>query len=143
VRSIFRAAARETARRLRLPSGSRCTDCQSSDSLALLPETKPVRCVDCHAKRRRQKRTQDHHPLGRANNPDETFPVRLSTHRFLTDRQEDWPTETLTNPAGCPIVRKAAALRAFVDNLAFLEKYVLLPRAPELKRRHARGDHAR
>jgi hypothetical protein len=140
---MFYAAARATARRVRVPSGGSCSICNRSDTIALLPRTKPLRCADCDTKRRGRKWTEDHHPSGEANNPDETFPVRLSTHRFFTDRQEDWPTETLTNPAGCPIIREASMLRAFLDNLAFFEERVLFPRARELEQWHKRGNHAR
>ena len=138
MRSIFYGAARDMTRTLRLPPNARCKTCGRTDPLDLLPETKPRVCADCGPVGGPKPSRQEHHPFGDANDPV-TFSFRPSSHRFFTDRQEDWPTETLTNPDGCPTLRRAAALRSFGDTIAFLEERVIRPYMRDLRGRHVRG----
>jgi hypothetical protein len=62
---------------------------------------------------------EDHHPAGVANSP---LKVRTpgNDHRRLSDRQRDWPEETLGNPDSSPLLKIAAMIRGWVDYLRLL-----------------------
>jgi hypothetical protein len=78
----------------------------------------PPICCDCEARRSGLPGFEDHHPLGKVNDPW-TIPLRLSTHRFFTDRQYDWPAGVLDNPTGSEPVRGAALRVALTDLTAY------------------------
>jgi hypothetical protein len=89
-------------------------------------------CCDCDAALAGSTPIELHHPLGEANDPA-TISLRLSTHRFFSDRQHDWPDATLTSPRACPKLRRAAALRALADINAYFAQVVVLPKARTLE----------
>ena len=73
-----------------------------------------------------------HHPLGRANDRA-AIPLDLATHRWFSDRQWDWPQRTLKNPAHCPRLRRAAALRAWLDIGRYFAECIVLPKVRALE----------
>jgi hypothetical protein len=79
---------------------------------------RPIICCGCHATRKGLPLIEKHHPLGDANDPA-TVPLRRSTHRFFTDRQNDWPPGVLDNLSRSPQVRAVALRCALVDLTAF------------------------
>jgi len=67
-----------------------------------------------------------HHVAGRANDPT-TVNVPANDHTAeLTERQHDWPEQTLRNPDGDPLLRAAACLRGGYDTVVYLVKRVFL-----------------
>lgn len=78
----------------------------------------PVICCDCHAIRNGRPLIENHHPMGAANDPA-AVPLRRSTHRFFTDRQNDWPPGVLDNLSHSPEVRAVALRCALVDLTAY------------------------
>jgi hypothetical protein len=82
----------------------------------------PPICCDCEARRSGLPTFEEHHPLGKANDPL-TIPLRLSTHRFFTDHQYDWPPGVLDNPTASESARAAALRYAVVDLTAYFAKH--------------------
>jgi len=78
----------------------------------------PPICCDCEARRSGLRGFEDHHPLGAANDPL-TIPLRLSTHRFFSDRQYDWPVGVIDNATGSDSVRGVALRYALTDLTAY------------------------
>lgn len=67
-----------------------------------------------------------HHPAGRANHPL-TVSVPVNDHRAeLTEAQYRWPTTTLENPDGDPLLRASACIRGFVETVVYQMKEMLL-----------------
>jgi hypothetical protein len=88
------------------------------DRIAMMQTIAPPICCDCAARRSGLPTFEDHHPLGAANNPL-TIPLRLSTHRFFSDRQYDWPVGVIDNPTGSGSARRAALRYALTDLTAY------------------------
>ena len=84
----------------------------------MLQTSDPAICCDCEARRLGATMIEDHHPLGEANDRL-TIPLRLSTHRFFTDRQYDWDQGALDNPTGSWAVRAVALRYAVTDFTAY------------------------
>jgi hypothetical protein len=101
-----------------------CQCCAETDPLVLTGIYPDILCYE-HA--RIEKGTspiEHHHPSGRQNDPF-TIPIPGNDHRWLNDRQREWPLETLRNPRGDPLLKAAAALRSFLDVLRLLIERVL------------------
>ena len=77
----------------------------------------PLRRVSRQA--HRQAGTEQHHPAGQHNLPV-TVPIPINEHRILSDRQRDWPNETLKNPDKNPVLKAAGALRGWIDALTLI-----------------------
>jgi hypothetical protein len=60
---------------------------------------------------------EDHHVLGRANDPI-TIPVPGNLHRQLSDRQRDWPRELRRHSHRDPLIWMATALLSHQEMLA-------------------------
>jgi len=115
-----RRIVRQQGKARRLPTGARCIDCGESDPLTLVRGSAPIRCMNCHADGRGKSRTERHHPSGRNNDPKLTVAISRNDHAVLSDAQQDWPERTLTNPDGSPLLKAAAAIRAWVDTLRLI-----------------------
>jgi hypothetical protein len=68
--------------------------------------------------------TEDQHWLGQHNDPL-TSPIPANDHRFISELQSLWPQETLRNPDGSPLLKSAAALRAWLDVMRLLIERVV------------------
>jgi hypothetical protein len=74
-----------------------------------------------------------HHIAGHAND-SMTLGVPSNDHRAeLSTAQQDWPSKTLQNPDGSPLLAAAARIRGFVDTSLYLMKTFLLPTAALLE----------
>jgi hypothetical protein len=67
----------------------------------------------------------DHHIAARANS-DVTMPVPVNDHRELTEDQRDWPTATLQNRDGSPLLAAAGCIRGYADTIVYLVEKLLL-----------------
>lgn len=99
--------------------GAQCA-CGESRPEALIREGDCVICHECKRKENEMKTEDDHHPFGEANSPV-TISVAVNDHvAELTPAQKDWPTKTLQNPDGSPLLAAAATLRGFIDTVLHL-----------------------
>lgn len=121
----IRRYQRKAAASRRVGKNKKCP-CGELRPEALVPGTKPAKCAAC-ARRKQGKTTEDsHHPAGRANNPA-AIRAPVNDHRAeLSPAQYDWPSETLQNPKGSPLLAAAACIRGFVDTIFYLIKELLL-----------------
>ena len=109
---------RETADR-RVGADAQCA-CGESRAQALVAGATPTICAECDRKRKGRSTVDKHHVAGRANDPT-TIPIPRNDHvADLTERQHDWPLETLENPTGDPLRRAAACVRGLRDTLYYL-----------------------
>ena len=128
-KNAWDAIAREGSKRDRLGQYARCDHCdQETDPRCLrqVELAKPgdgaiavVLCAGCHLRLQGKPLEEDHHPAGRANDAF-TVPIPANDHAVLSDLQHDWPTATLRNPDGSPLLAAAAALRGWLDVLRLL-----------------------
>jgi hypothetical protein len=94
--------------------------CGESRAEALIVGSSPITCVECRRKRKGHRTVDLHHVAGSANDAT-TIPVSANDHvADLSERQRDWPRETLENPHGCPLRRAAACIRGFLDTVHYL-----------------------
>ena len=115
MRSGIRSAARAAIRRRRFAPDAACIVCETTDRIAMVQTSEPPICCDCEASRSGRLAIEEHHPLGAANDPL-AVPLRLSVHRFFSDRQYDWPPSVLDNPK-CTESARAQALRCALTDL--------------------------
>jgi len=101
-----------------------CKLCGESDAAALTGITPNITCYECQAKRAGRSPIEKHHPAGH-NNDSFTVPIPANDHRILSDRQHDWPEQTLRNSKGDPVLRIAATIRGFMDLILELIKRTL------------------
>lgn len=109
---------RRAKRRRGLPPGA--CPCGESDPIALRERDGAAICGHGLAVAQGRSPIEQHHPLGRANDRA-TVTVDVNEHDRLSDRQRDWPTDTLRNPRHSQHRRRAAMLRAVVDTHRVLE----------------------
>jgi hypothetical protein len=109
---------REQAER-RVGVDAQCSTCGESRAEALIVDSTPITCVKCHRTRKGHRTVDLHHVAGEANDAT-IIPVVVNDHvADLSERQRDWPHETLENPHGCPLLRAAACIRGAVDVLYY------------------------
>lgn len=119
---VERAIAREErrdrrARQLGSPEPC-CVTCGEGDPLALSGTAPDIRCSECQAMAEGRSVREGHHVAGRHNDPDDIVPVLGNAHRLLSDAQaHEWPSETLRNPDGSPLLKAAAAIRGWLEIL--------------------------
>jgi hypothetical protein len=101
-----------------------CKMCGESDPAALTRRPPNILCYECQAKQSGRSPIEQHHPAGR-NNDSFTVPIPTNDHRVLSDRQQDWPEQTLRNPKGSPALKAAATIRGLLDMLLELIKRTL------------------
>lgn len=124
-RDPIRAYQRDTIAARRLPENAQCA-CGESRPEALLRESNPVICAACD-RIKRGKRTLDHHHVAGKSNSAITIPIPVNDHRArLSTDQHDWPSKTLENPSGSPLLSAAASIRGFADTLFYLIEKLLL-----------------
>jgi hypothetical protein len=124
-RDPISANARETAAKRRVGGTGACV-CGESRPQALMTGSKPITCFECDRKNRDRNICDKHHPAGQANSPI-TIPTPVNDHRaVLSEAQYDWPTPTLQNPNGSPILAAAACIRGFCDTILYLAERLLL-----------------
>jgi len=78
-------AAERRRREALLPPGSRCVDCDATDTLVLDANLAPVRCADHAALAAQKERTERHHPGGRGWNI--VLDLTPNWHRVVTALQ--------------------------------------------------------
>jgi hypothetical protein len=101
-----------------------CKLCRESNPAALIGRTQDIICYECEAKKSGKSEIEQHHPAGQ-NNDSSTVPIPANDHRGLSDRQSDWPLNTLRNPEASPLLKAAAAMRGWLDILAELIERIL------------------
>jgi hypothetical protein len=113
----IRADARHARRQRTLGTDAVCP-CGETDPRCLIT-TPTIQCYACAARDAGQGVTEAHHLAGQHNRP-ETVPIPNNEHRILSDMQQDWPTATLRNPHGSPLLQAAAAIRGWLDVLVLI-----------------------
>lgn len=130
IRDPIRAYQRETVAARRLPENAQCA-CGESRPRALIPGTDPMTCARCDRKQKGKSTLDGHHVAGEANSPV-TIPIPVNDHRAeLNVAQYDWPSKTLQNPNGSPLLATAASIRGYSDTNSYLIRTLLLTN-PEL-----------
>lgn len=114
----MRRDARHARRRRELGSGAMCP-CGESDSRCLITSDDGIQCYACRSRRAGRPDTERHHVAGR-HNLATTVPVPNNEHRILSDRQQAWPTATIRNPDGSPLLQAAATIRGWLDVLVLI-----------------------
>jgi hypothetical protein len=115
---------RKTISARRVGADARCA-CGESRPEALITGSSPTFCAACDRDRQGMTAFDDHHFAGKANSP-ETVPIWVNDHRaWLSEAQREWPTETLENPNGSPLLAAAAMVRGLIDTVSYLLKNLL------------------
>jgi hypothetical protein len=115
-------ANRRAKRRRTLVPGA--CPCGETDPVALRELDGAAICAHCLAVAQGRSPIERHHVLGRANGPT-TVAIDVNEHDRLSDRQRDWPTDTLRNLRRSAHRRRAAMLRAAIDTHRILEPLLL------------------
>ncbi len=115
-RSPDKEARRERALRGLGTRDPQCAMCTEREPIALTGTHPEILCYRHRRMAQAASPDEDHHPAGEANSP-----LRIRTdgneHRLLSDKQRDWPEETLRNRDGSPLLKIAALIRSWVDYL--------------------------
>jgi hypothetical protein len=106
---------------VRLP---RCKSCGQSKVAALTGTEPNIICYECQAKNFGRSPIEKHHIAGRSNDSF-TVSIPANDHRVLSDRQIDWPLETLRNPNGDPVLKVSATIRGWSDILHEIIEHIL------------------
>ena len=107
-----------TAKR-RLGQNAKCVHCGEARPEALIRTSKPRICAACQRRIKRKVEFDLHHVAGKNNHPG-TVPVPVNDHRArLTAAQLNWPSKTLRNSDGSPLLATAACIRGFIDFLEY------------------------
>lgn len=93
--------------------------CDEDDPFALTGVHPDIVCREHLADVQGRCWIEQHHPAGRHNDPD-TVPIPSNDHGVLSEHQALWPRETLRNPDQSPLLRIAAAIRAWLDILRLI-----------------------
>lgn len=116
----IKSTARQSKAQRRAGEGASCAECGETRPQAIVPRSRPRSCEECYRRRCGMKATDSHHIAGKSNSPI-TIEVPANTHRAaLSVAQHEWPTTTLENRDGSPVIRAAAALRGAGDVLVEL-----------------------
>lgn len=112
------------ARRKRvLGPDARCRQCGETAIAALQRDAEGIICYECDRARKRKRTTEDHHPLGKANDMNTTIGVPGNFHRQLSAMQADWPEAVRNNPTRDPLLWIAAVALAVRDFASVLTVY--------------------
>src|SRR5262245_64684053 len=114
-----RAARHEAAYRRLGTRQPKCQRCTETDPLALQGVAPDLLCAECAARQVGRSPTEKHHVAGQHNDPTKT-PIPTNDHKVLSDQQRDWPTATLRNREGSPLLQAAGALRGWLDVLRLI-----------------------
>lgn len=119
-----RFARRAHARR-RVGIGARCR-CGERRAATLVTKSNPKICQKCQRAAQQKSTLDDHHVAGESNDPT-TVKIPTNDHvAELTDRQRDWPEQTLRNPDRDPLLKGAACIRGVRDTIVYLVDGVIL-----------------
>jgi len=110
--------ARHARRQRALPADAQCA-CGETDARCLIPTGERVICYACQSSKAGRSDTEHHHVAGR-HNLDTTVPIPNNEHRILSDRQQDWPTDTVRNPDRSPLLQASGAIRGWRDILILI-----------------------
>jgi hypothetical protein len=125
-RDPIQAYERKSVAARRVGEGTRCTFCGEARAEALISGSNPMICTECQRRTNGQSVLDDHHVAGRANSPV-TVRVPVNDHRAdLSVAQYEWPTETLENRDGSPLLKGAACIRGGTDMIFYVIKECLL-----------------
>jgi hypothetical protein len=111
-------------RRVGVDGGCPCGETRPE---ALIPNSDPKVCAACDRKKKGKTIVDNHHVAGKSNSPT-TVPIPVNDHRaeLSVAQQEAWPSGTLENPHGSPLLAAAAGLRGFRDTVLHLMEKLLL-----------------
>lgn len=119
---------RSTKRREKLGPNSRCSRCEYADQSALQTVTL---CYECVAFVQGRSPVEEHHPLGRSNDPS-TIGLPGNPHRGLSDRMQDWEDELRRGDPADALLWITRLLRSikeaaqwFVDRVDDLVRFLL------------------
>jgi hypothetical protein len=125
-RNPIQAYQRRATASRRVGPNKQCA-CGETRPEALIAGACPIICAACQRKQEGRTTMDDHHVFGKANDPTTTIPAPVNEHRAeLSPAQQDWPTQTLRNPDGSPLLAAAARVRGFVDTIVYLIQKGLL-----------------
>ncbi len=110
--------ARLRALGTRLPRCSR-PDCDETNPFALTGIVPSILCYEHRAEENGRRWLEDQHWFGQHNDPL-TSPIPGNDHRVLSAFQDLWPRNTLRNAEASPLLKAAAALRAWLDVMRFI-----------------------
>jgi hypothetical protein len=109
-------AAREAARMTRLGPEPRCGRCGWADPRALQREGNEVVCYECASARRGRPTVEEHHLVGRGNDPA-TAGTPGNLHRALEEAKRGWPEAVRRNAERDPALWLAAGAFSLRDQL--------------------------
>jgi hypothetical protein len=116
---------RKSRSRRRIGLGAQCA-CGERRHLALIANSGTVTCYCCKRVADQKSTIDDHHIAGRSNY-SATIPIPTNDHvAELSERQRDWPEQTLRNPDGDPFLKGAACVRGVHDTIIYIVDHVLL-----------------
>lgn len=104
----------------RTPS-CRIAGCTEDDPFALNGVYPDLLCAEHAAEHVNRSPVEASHTAGRANAPTDTVDLPANDHAVLTHaHQAGWPSETLRNADGSPLLKAAAATRGWLDVLRLI-----------------------
>ncbi len=106
-----RQAIRSAKRRGKAGLDARCFRCGYADESALQTMTL---CYECAAFVQSRSPVEQHHPLGRSNDPS-TVGIPGNPHRDLSDQMQGWEDELLRGDPADPLLWIARLLRFMRD----------------------------
>ncbi len=115
----LKALVRAERKRRTLGKAQQCGSCDETDPRCLSRVGDVVLCYECQNRQNGRASVELHHVAGQHNLPD-TVPIPGNDHRVASDLQVNWPTETLRNPDGSPVLKAAAVLRGWLDTLRLI-----------------------
>ncbi len=123
---VVRIEERKAIAQRRVGDDARCEYCGESRPEALVAGSNPMTCAECQRNNNRQSPVEKHHVAGENNSPI-TAEIMANDHRaVLSVAQYKWPSTTLHNPKGDPIIAIAAWLRGTADTIIYLvQKFVI------------------
>src|SRR6266511_2467109 len=111
------SARRSSRRQRRFPPGAQCSVChKQTDIHALVDNRIPPICRKCDAINAGRRKVEKHHTSGRKNST-EVIDMPVNEHSILSDAQNDWPDEMLTNPNSNPLAGWAASVQGKIETL--------------------------
>jgi len=87
----FNRAMRHHNKKRKL-TAKQCQQCGNDDIRALQVVTQVTLCAECRLKLQGKRPVEDHHPLGRRNDPG-TVSIPANDHAALSDMRLDWPED--------------------------------------------------
>jgi hypothetical protein len=119
----IRRDARMARRQRTLGPDARCA-CGEADLRCLVITGEGVQCYACRGSQVGRSGIERHHVAGR-HNLSGTVPIPSNDHRVLSDFQQDWPTNTVCNLDGSPLLQAAAAIRGWMDILVLILERII------------------